>query len=348
MIGAGLVVAAIVAILGVGYYREKIAATRAPVAVVNGQPITTREYQQMVSYQRFNLITRLGGQVDQEVLVDFLQNQLPQTVLDNMIDQVLIERYAAEAGVTVGDDEVQEAIERQFGFAGDVPTPTPSAGTGITTTESSGSMSREDFEAAFANYLEALEAQTGLSEADYRRIIRGEVLQSKVRDQIVAEVPTTAPQVHARHILVETEEEAQDVRQRLLNGEDFATVAEEVSTDTVSAADGGDLGWFGQGEMVAEFERVAFIAPIGEISEPVKSQFGYHIIQVVERDEKRPLSPSQLEQAQQERYRQWLEEQQAISDIQRSWTPAAVPTMPGALSESRPAPLPPVPATPPQ
>lgn len=348
LFGVGLVVAAIVLILGIGFYRENIAAVRAPVAVVNGQTITTRDYQRMVSYQRFNLVSRFGGQVDQQVLADFLQNQLPQTTLDNMIDQVLIEQHAAEAGITVTDDEVQTTIEQQFGFTGDVEVPTTPASDAITTTSSAGSVTREDFEAAFTNFLETLNAQTGLSEAQYRKVLAGELLQDKVSEQIVADVPATAAQVHARHILVETAEEAQSVYQRLLNGEEFATVAEEVSTDTGSAKDGGDLGWFGRGQMVAEFEDVAFSAPIGEINEPVKSQFGYHIIQVIERDENRTLSSAQLEQAQQQRYSQWLDEQRASSDIQRYWTPEIVPTLPGTSANSQPIPLPPAPSTPAQ
>lgn len=347
-IGVGLVIAAIVLVLGFGYYRENFAAARAPVAVVNGQLISTRDYQQMVSYQRFNLLSRFGGQVDQQVLADFLQNQLPSTVLDNMIDQVLIEQYATGAGIAVADSEVQQTIEQQFGFTDEGAAATPPVTQGITSTESAGTVSREDFESAFANFLETLKTQAGLSEPQYRQILRGELLQDKVSAQITADVPATAPQVHARHILVETEEEAQQVYQRLLDGEDFATVAEEVSTDTASAKDGGDLGWFGRGQMVAEFEDVAFSAPVGEINEPVKSQFGYHIIQVLERDENRALSAAELDQAQQQRFRQWLDEQRASSDIQRSWTPEIVPTLAGASTNTQPLPLPPAAPTPPQ
>lgn len=347
LFGAGAVVVIIVLILGFGYYQENIAVARAPVAVVNGQAITTQEYQDMVNYRRFTLMTTLGAQLDQPTLVSFLQNQLPTATLDSMIDQVLIEQKAAEEGIEVTDQEVQEEIERQFGFTGEAPTPTAPAGEVITdteaitdTAETVSPMTREEFETAFKNFLEALKAQTGLSEAQYRKILRGELLRDKVRERIVADVPATAPQVHARHILVETEEEAQAVRERLLNGEDFATVAKEVSTDPGSAQNGGDLGWFGLGRMVPEFEKVAFNEPIGEISEPVKTQFGYHIIEVLERDENRELSPSELEQAKQERFQEWLQEQRASADIQRHWTPEMVPPLPAALNApAAPAPV---------
>lgn len=340
LIGAAVVIAAILLIIGFGYYRENIAAARAPVAVVNGETITTEEYQQMVSYQQFNLITNLGNQIDQQTLMNFLQNQLPQTVLQSMIDQVFIEQKAAEADITVTDEEVQRAIEQRFGFTGDTPTPTAAAGDAVTNPVPADSVTREEFNAAFTNYMDALETQAGLSESEYYEIIQEELLREKVRQQIAADVPAEAPQVHARHILVETEEEAKEARQRLMDGEDFATVAKEVSTDSQSAEKGGDLGWFPKGEMVPEFEEVAFNAPIGEISQPIKSQFGYHIIEVLERDENRPLSPSQLQQARQDRFRQWLQEQQAAADIQRKWTPDVVPTLPVAPNPQSAPPTP--------
>ena len=90
-------------------------------------------------------------------------------------------------------------------------------------------------------------------------------------------------QVRARHILVETEAQAQAAMARLRGGEDFAKVAREISTDKGSGANGGDLGWFGRGRMVPPFEQAAFGAPLGEVVGPVKSDFGYHLIQVQER-----------------------------------------------------------------
>ncbi len=90
-------------------------------------------------------------------------------------------------------------------------------------------------------------------------------------------------QVRARHILVETEPQAQAAMARLRAGEDFAKVAQELSTDKGSGANGGDLGWFGRGRMVPPFEQAAFGAPLGEVVGPVKSDFGFHLIQVQER-----------------------------------------------------------------
>lgn len=87
--------------------------------------------------------------------------------------------------------------------------------------------------------------------------------------------------VQASHILVDTEEEAKEIKAKLDKGEDFATLAKEFST-CPSAAEGGNLGFFAANEMIAEFSNAAFAMSVGEISEPVKSSFGYHVIKVTD------------------------------------------------------------------
>jgi peptidyl-prolyl cis-trans isomerase C len=93
----------------------------------------------------------------------------------------------------------------------------------------------------------------------------------------------TTTQIRASHILVKTEDEANKVLERLKKGEKFETLARELSLDKASAKHGGDLGFFGRGQMVPEFERAAASLKVGQISEPVKTQFGYHIIKVTGR-----------------------------------------------------------------
>lgn len=110
---------------------------------------------------------------------------------------------------------------------------------------------------------------------------------------------------------------AEELRQRILAGEDFATLAQQYSDDTGSGAEGGDLDWFGRGRMVAPFEEAVFSLEVGEISEPIKTEFGYHIIEVLEKDEARPKDPSQLEQERQEAYNNWLQEEKVATEIER-------------------------------
>jgi len=103
-----------------------------------------------------------------------------------------------------------------------------------------------------------------------------EMLHKTYDDAAKAQKPET--EVHARHILVPTEAEAQAALKRVKGGEDFAKVAKEVSKDP--SADGGDLGWFTKDRMVPEFAEAAFKLEPGQISDPVKSQFGWHIIKL--------------------------------------------------------------------
>ena len=108
-------------------------------------------------------------------------------------------------------------------------------------------------------------------------------LQSHAKDLYKNDSEVTAmdkvTEVRASHILVDTKEEAETLRKEILAGKDFAAVAKE-SSKCPSGAQGGDLGYFGKGMMVPEFEQAAFNLPVGEVSEPVKTQFGWHLIKV--------------------------------------------------------------------
>lgn len=110
---------------------------------------------------------------------------------------------------------------------------------------------------------------------------------------------------------------AKEIQQRLAAGESFDTLARQYSDDTGSGAQGGDLGWFGKGRMVPPFEEAAFSLAIGQISEPIKSEFGYHIIEVLEKDENRPKDANQLEQERQQAYQTWLNEAKTATPIER-------------------------------
>lgn len=115
-----------------------------------------------------------------------------------------------------------------------------------------------------------------VTEADAKKIYDEKIVQLKPEQE-----------VHARHILVATEAEAKEVAERLKKGEDFAAVAKEKSKDT--GAEGGDLGFFARGQMLKPFEEAAFALDVGQISEPVQTQFGWHIIKVeAKRDQPLP------------------------------------------------------------
>jgi len=96
---------------------------------------------------------------------------------------------------------------------------------------------------------------------------------------------STKEQVHARHILLKTEQEALDVKAKLDAGEPFEALAKTFSQDPSAAQNGGDLGFFSKGDMVPEFELAAFTTALKTVTAPIKTQFGYHLIEVLERKE---------------------------------------------------------------
>lgn len=121
-------------------------------------------------------------------------------------------------------------------------------------------------------------------------------------------------QVKARHILVENEETAKEIKQKLDNGENFEELAKKYSTDTETKEKGGDLGFFSKGEMVKEFEEVAFSLKVGEISNPVKTKYGYHIIKVEDRKEAKEAN---YEESKEEIREKLFEEK--LPDVYQSW-----------------------------
>lgn len=133
-------------------------------------------------------------------------------------------------------------------------------------------------------------------------------------------------QVKVSHILLDTQEKANEIKKRLANGEDFAKLAQENSTDTATRDGGGVLGFIRKGEMVKEFDSAAFSLKVEQISDPVKTEFGYHIIKVLEIKEAQEASFDQskqqvyeavLEQKIETEYNTWLEEMQQQYKIEK-------------------------------
>lgn len=177
------------------------------------------------------------------------------------------------------------------------------------------------------------EAET---ELDLESILEDEVdgEANGATDELDLETPATpAPRDEDATLAL-----AQELRQRLLDGEDFEELAIEYSDDAGSATNGGDLGWFGREQMVPEFEEAAFALEEGEISEPVRSDFGYHIIQVIERDENRPKDEMTLEQERQMFFDDWLRQRVQEANVERPTDLAS--RMPRDLRNIAPAAMP--------
>jgi foldase protein PrsA len=210
------------------------------VATVNGQPISEASFQAKME-----------------------ATPLARTVLQQMVQDVLIEQYAKTNNITVSDAEITQREDQ------------------LKTNFPSGSWD------------EMLKSR-GLTEDDVHSALKEQIILDKALKKDVSITPAQIAdyfnknratfdkpeQVTARHILVPNLAEAQKVEQLLKSGQSFASVAKEYSTDPGSKDKGGELGTFKRGQMVPAFDKVAFSEPVNAISAPVKSPFGYHIIQV--------------------------------------------------------------------
>ncbi len=158
----------------------------------------------------------------------------------------------------------------------------------------------EQFKSLYGENYSLVLAQYGLTDDDIKRNIELELLIAEVEKEAIKNIKVTDkeikeyydknyPQIHARHILVEDKDTALEIKKKLEQGEDFAELAKEHSTDPGSAQNGGDLDWFGPGKMVKEFSDAAFKLEKNEISDPVKTEHGYHIIQVLDKKKKPKL-----------------------------------------------------------
>ncbi|AKO91360.1 MULTISPECIES: foldase protein PrsA [Priestia] len=137
-----------------------------------------------------------------------------------------------------------------------------------------------------------------------------------------------AAQVKASHILVDDEKTAKEIKEKLDKGEDFATLAKKYSTDTATSESGGELGYFEEGTMTDEFDKKAFSMKKGEISDPVKTDYGYHIIKVEDvkeakqasyKDSKAQVKEAIFNEKLQTEYSTWLEKKKKEYDITNSF-----------------------------
>lgn len=116
---------------------------------------------------------------------------------------------------------------------------------------------------------------------NYKNFPTGAKEYTKVNSEVI-KMDENISQVRASHILVATEEEAKRIKKEIAEGKDFGAAAMEYSK-CPSKAKGGDLGYFGRGMMVPEFDKVVFDLPVGQVSDPVKTQFGWHLILVADK-----------------------------------------------------------------
>jgi len=181
--------------------------------------------------------------------------------------------------------------------------------------------------AGFEEYRDVVFDEARISRGEYERwVVRPAVARQKIQDALNSQVPQTAEQVHAAHILVDTQDLANQTYQELqAPGASFEQAARDRSTDESTAGNGGDLGWFARGAMVDQFEAVAFAQPPGTISEPFETEFGWHIVKVYEYAQDRALTDEQIRSLQQDRVADWLAQQREEADVSAEIEPTPTP-----------------------
>lgn len=219
-----------------------------PVAIVNGQWVPLAQFEDSVSATDY-----FFGQQDPAEL-GLTERPALSEIRDNQYDRyvnlALLEQLAEERGVTVSQEEVDEYFTNQI---------LPQAQGGIEEVETT---LRDFYDWSVDEFKE--------------KVLYEVVLAQKVEESLAADEGTNG----------EAKQKADELYQEIMNSEKpFSEFATEYSDDTVSAQNGGMLGFFGRGMMVPEFEDAAFSLDVGQVSEPVKTQFGYHIIKVTDKDE---------------------------------------------------------------
>jgi len=257
-------------------FAEETEIIKDPVALVNGVKISQKEYEREVNLQ-LHQASQQGRQIPEAMLP-----QIKADILNNLIDRELLYQESQKKNIAVNAEEVNNQIEKikdRFG-------------------------NQAEFEKTIA--------EMGLSEADIKSEIEHNMA---IRDLIDAQIITKIEiseaetkayydnnpslfkkpeQIKASHILIKVAPDATDmqkaqsriemakIQQKVKDGQDFATLAKEYSQGP-SAENGGDLGFFGRGQMVKPFEDVAFALKPGQVSEIVETRFGYHLIKVADK-----------------------------------------------------------------
>jgi len=256
----------------------------AAAALVNGQPIVLEEYEAQVALAISSLSQQQSSDSNTEEGRAALLQLLRRQILDAMIDQALIEQAASREGISISEEQVETEMTRLIG---------------------------EDV-ARFEEWLRA----NGLTRDSFKVELRQQLLSAAFQEHMVGSLPPAVEQVHARHILVMSEAEAMDMLVKLRSGESFATLAKQYSQDKGSGEIGGDLGFFPRGVMPAEIEAVAFALSPGQTSGIVKTDFGYHIVEVVEKDPARKVPDEMLPTWRQNTFLHWLQTERLAAEIE--------------------------------
>jgi len=207
-----------------------------------------------------------GEKIKKTELYDAMVKANGDQVLESLISEKIVGLEAAKQNIVISDADVQTEIDKYYEYYGGEE--------GFTLALESNGYTLDRLKKEIANNLKVkklLGPQISITEDEMKTYFdENKALFAQEKE------------VKASHILVDSLDTANEVKQKLANGGDFAQLAKDYSTDTGTKDNGGDLGFFKSGTMTEEFDKAAFSLKVGEISDPVKTDYGYHIIKVVE------------------------------------------------------------------
>jgi peptidyl-prolyl cis-trans isomerase C len=201
---------------------------------------------------------------------------------------------------------------------------------------------RQTAEAGYRQYRDRVFDDAQINEGQYKQwVAKPQLARQRVEDLLVGQLGQSAPQIHAAHILVATQDLATQLTTQLDQGADFQALAAAQSIDTATAPNGGDLGWFTQWDVDEGLWNAAQALEPGQYSAPFQSQYGWHIVLVFEKSPDRPMTNQQLDIARTAVVDDWLAEKMAEADIESDEL-EPTPT-PSAMTFTPPVEAPPTP-----
>ncbi|MDE3095139.1 MAG: peptidylprolyl isomerase [Chloroflexota bacterium] len=325
--GVALIILIAAGFIGFGYYYTVIRPRHRTVLAADGISISYLAMKRRMAY-------------DLQQNPSYLQSQaalasLPQAVYQELLDEiVLVTRGPSDQGIQISPADFDLQLRTKIGVAKDA--------------------SLQQFAAAFRGVLQ----RSGLHEDEYRRMVLAQMIEGKIRAKITQELPATVPQAKVEVIQVATKAAADAALFRVKAGQDWATVAKEVSTEPNKATTGGLHDYTTEGDMNPAYSGFAFSAKPGQISDVItagsSSAATYYVVRLVDRADK-PLTAQQKPGEVNSRYSKWLSDMQAKMVITNHWDqtsqtdalisvlkalPPPTPTAAAAPAPSAPAPHP--------
>ncbi|WP_315970101.1 foldase protein PrsA [Bacillus tuaregi] len=252
-----------------------------------------------------------GSPITKDELYDALVKQYGTSTISYLIDNKIVEQEAEKENITISEEEIEKEMQTYIDANGGEEAFNNAI-------EQSG-VTKKDIEKEIINYLSIVK----LLESNIE--ITDEEIETYFEEN--KESYNEPEQVEASHILVVDETTANEVKEKLTAGEDFAELAKEYSTDASNAENGGELGFFSRGEMAEAFEETAFSMNKGDISDPVQTDFGFHILKVTDKKEakeamladyKKEIKQTIFDQKLQTEYSTWMTEKREKLKIENT------------------------------